>query len=86
MTTKRILCLSDIHPGSIYAMLPPDFKASTGQTIKPHHHQSYLWELWLDMIQWATAKPLDAIFINGDVVEGKQPKSRGAELCLGDPL
>lgn len=79
---KRILCLSDIHPGSIYGMLPPDFVASTGTAVPQQPWQKYLWECWLDMIAWATAKPLDAIAVVGDVVEGKQPKSRGSELCL----
>lgn len=79
---KRILCLSDIHPGSIDGMLPPDFVTSTGHTVKQNVGQKYTWECWLDMIQWATAKPLDGIAIVGDVVEGKQPKGRGGELCL----
>lgn len=80
--TKRILCLSDTHPGSIDGMLPPDFRSSAGFTVKQNPGQAYLWECWLDMIEWATAKPLDGIVIVGDVVEGKQPKGRGGELCL----
>lgn len=79
---KRILCVSDIHPGSIYGMLPPDFIASTGVTIKQNALQKYLWDCWQHMLQWATAEPLDGIVVLGDVVEGKQPKSRCAELCL----
>jgi len=63
-------------------MLPPDFVTSTGHHVKQNIGQSYLWECFLDMVKWATAKPLDAIVIVGDVVEGKQPKSRCAELCL----
>ena len=82
MPIKRILCCSDIHPGSISSMLPPNFVASTGQPVEQAYHQAYLWELWKDMILWATREKLDGIFINGDVVEGKQPKSRGSELCL----
>ena len=79
---KRVLCLSDIHAGSIYGMLPPNFVASTGQPVPQHAWQEYLWECWLHMIAWATQKPLDAIVVVGDVVEGKQPKNRCAELCL----
>jgi predicted phosphodiesterase len=79
---KRILCVSDIHPGSIYGMLPPDFVASTGQPVPQSRVQKYLWECWLDMIAWATRKKLHAVIVVGDVVEGKQPKSHASELCL----
>ncbi len=79
---RRILCVSDIHPGSIYGMLPPDFVASTGQPVPQNPIQKHLWNCWQDMIAWACAEPLDAIVVVGDVVEGKQPKSRCAELCL----
>lgn len=34
------------------------------------------------MIRWATKSRLDAIIVVGDVVEGKQFKSHGSELCL----
>jgi len=50
--------------------------------IKQNPLQEYTWQCWTHMINWACSKPLDAIFIVGDIVEGKQPKSRGAELCL----
>lgn len=79
---KRILCLSDIHPGSIYANLPPNFVGSNGQPIQQNVIQKYLWDCWMDMIAWASQKPIDAIFVNGDVVEGKQGKSHASELCL----
>jgi hypothetical protein len=79
---RRILCVSDIHPGSIFGMLPPDFVASTGMPVHQAVWQRYLWECWLDMIAWATKAPLDAIVVVGDVVEGKQFKGHCSELCL----
>lgn len=82
MPVRKILCLSDIHPGSIDGMLPPDFQTSTGHTIGQNAGQRYTWECWLDMVKWAAPQKVDAIVINGDVVEGKQYKGHGAELCL----
>lgn len=80
---KRILCCSDIHPGSMYGMLPQDFKNSMGSQVKQNVGQKYLWECWKhDFIPWATKEKLDAIVVVGDVVEGKQFKSHGSELCL----
>jgi predicted phosphodiesterase len=77
---KRILCLSDTHPGSIYGMLPPNFVGSNQQPVGQNALQKYTWECWLDMIRWAGQ--VDAIMIVGDVVEGKQFKSHASELCL----
>jgi len=37
------------------------------------------------MISWAAGFHIDAIFINGDLIDGKQPKSQGAELSLPLP-
>lgn len=79
---KRILCLSDIHPGSNYGLLPPSFESSAGHVVQQNIGQQYLWECWNDCIEWACREPLEGIIINGDVVEGKQPKSRCSELCL----
>jgi len=77
---KKILCVSDIHPGSIYGMLPPDFVGSNDQPVGQNVGQKYLWECWIDLCKWAGQ--VDAIVVVGDVVEGKQPKSKAAELCL----
>jgi predicted phosphodiesterase len=63
-------------------MLPPDFQSSTGHTIKQTRGQAYTWECWLDMIAWATKESIHAVVIVGDVVDGKQFKSHGSELCL----
>ena len=79
---KRILCLSDIHAGSIYGLHPPDFRASTGMAVPQKEWQVYLWECWTHMIAWACSAPLDAVVVVGDVVEGKQFKSHCAELSL----
>lgn len=79
---KKIIAISDIHPGSIYGLLPPNFTASTGQPVPQNAAQKYLWQCWLDFIQWAAASKPNAIVVVGDVVEGKQAKSHSSELCL----
>lgn len=79
---KRLLCLSDIHPGSTDGLLPPNFNSEDGRLVGQNIGQKYTWECWQHMIEWAAAKKPDGIVINGDVVEGKQFKGHGGELCL----
>lgn len=79
---KRILCLSDIHPGSIDGMLPPDFITCGGRHIGQNAGQRYTWECFNDMIAWAAPQKIDCVVIVGDLVEGKQYKGHGSELCL----
>ena len=81
-TLKRILCLSDLHPGSIYGLLPPDFQSIAGHIVRQNKGQKYLWDCWNHMISAVTVSPVDAVVIVGDVVEGKQPRSHCAELSL----
>ncbi len=85
MAHRNLLILSDLHIGSIFGVLPPDFIASDGSEIRQNAGQQYLWECFTDMISWAAAFKIDAIFLNGDLIDGKQPKSKGSELSLPLP-
>jgi len=85
MAHRNLLLLSDLHIGSIFGLLPPDFVANDGSEVRQNAGQQYLWECFSDMISWAAGFHIDAIFINGDLIDGRQPKSQGAELCLPLP-
>jgi hypothetical protein len=41
--TKNILVLGDVHVGSIYGLLPPDFVSSDGGEKPQNDGQKYLW-------------------------------------------
>jgi hypothetical protein len=86
MAVKRILVVSDLHHGSIYGMLPPNFELSSGQIIQQNAGQKYLWECWLDMCRRVREdiKP-DAVVLNGEPVDGPQQAQRGTELCIPIP-
>src|SRR5215469_11411299 len=82
---KRIISIGDLHSGSIYGMLPPNFIQYDG-THKPQNPgQSYTWRCWEHFCNWAARFEPDAVEVGGDCVEGPQKKSYGFEVDLHSP-
>jgi hypothetical protein len=79
---KCILVVSDLHCGSIYGMLPPDFKTSADAVVKQNPLQQYSWKCWLDLARRVKDLPIAAVVVNGDVVDGGQQAQHGTELSL----
>lgn len=77
---KRIGVVSDLHCGSIYGLIPPGFITSDDREFVPNAGQRYLWECWKDAAKFLN--PLDALVVNGDVIDGNQDKQKGTELAL----
>lgn len=80
MKPKKIGVVSDMHCGSIFGLLPPDFITSDGREIRPNVGQSYLWKCWEDAAGYVGE--LDALIVNGDAIDGGQQAQHGTELCL----
>ena len=83
--TRNILVLGDVHVGSIYGLLPPDFVSSDGAEKPQNEGQKYLWECWQDMKQRTAKFAIDSVVVNGDLIEGRQPKQKCSELTLVAP-
>src|SRR5512146_2793855 len=82
MSEFHIGVVSDLHHGSVYGMLPPDFTTSADALQSQNPGQAYLWECWEDLAErWSKLK-LDALVVVGDVIDGKQQAQKGTELCL----
>jgi hypothetical protein len=43
---RNILVIGDLHVGSIYGVLPPDFVSSDGAEKPQNAAQKYLWDCW----------------------------------------
>jgi len=82
---KRGIIISDLHAGSIYGMLPPDFKTFEDVEKPQNTGQKYLWECWLDFCDRAEKSNPDFVIVNGDCVDGPQRKNQGSELSLISP-
>ena len=83
--TRNILVIGDVHVGSIYGLLPPDFVSSDGSEKPQNEGQRYLWRCWEDLKQRTAKFAIDSVVVNGDLIEGKQPKQKCSELTLVAP-
>ena len=82
---KCVLVVSDLHCGSVFGLLPPNFETSSGAHLAQNASQRYLWECWMDMVEWAARMPVVALIVNGDMIDGRQDKQHGSELALPLP-
>lgn len=74
--------LADWHAGSMYGLWPEGFKGSAGVHVL-NVGQCYLLENWLRI---AKAVPrLDILILNGDEIDGQQPKDEARYLGEVDP-
>lgn len=74
---KTILVLSDCHVGHRLAICPPQFIDSDGGTYRANRVQKALFEAWWEVVK-AWGKP-DILVINGEPIDGQQPKDKGVE-------
>lgn len=80
---RRGLTIADLHHGSSYGMLPPNFIDSDDREVAQNIGQKYLWQCWTDMTEHAAdGGPIDFLVVNGDAIDGEQRKQHGTELCL----
>lgn len=77
----RIRSVADIHGGSYWGLLPPNFEFD-GQQFPQNKGQVYTWECWMHMIE--TAPKPDIVVVGGDVHDGDQRKSGGVGVITPD--
>ena len=78
----RVVVVADVHVGSAFGMWPPDLPLSSGGHYEPNIGQRYLYENWLKQIE--SLAPVDMLVLNGDIVDGIQPRSQGRYLIETD--
>jgi len=79
---KTGLVLSDIHAGSAFGLLPPDFISAENNHIMQNSGQEYLYKQFEGLLKRLTPRQIDFIVVNGDTMDGEQRKSGGATLAL----
>ena len=76
MDPYNILLVADLHVGSKYGMLPPEFPLADKSIRSQNAGQKFLWECWLDMKERAGRLQVDEVVVNGDVTEGEWAKNK----------
>jgi len=79
---RKILVHNDLHVGSSYGLMPPSFLDCSGNLHSQNVGQRYLWERFTALMQRLSPQKIDAIVLNGDLLDGGQPKSKGTPLTL----
>ena len=64
---RKILVLNDLHVGSSYGLLPPNFTDTMGNVHTQNLGQQYLWERFTATMRRLQPQKIDAIVINGDL-------------------
>jgi len=81
---RTVIIVSDLHVGSRWAIFPPGFQLSTGETYQLNEGQQYLYESWCHM-QDNLPRRFDALIINGEHTHGQNPKEDARDLIEQDP-
>lgn len=79
---KKILVLNDLHVGSSYGLLPPSFTDCAGNVHEQNSGQAYLWSRFIATLDKIQPQKVDAVILNGDILDGLQPKNKGVPLTL----
>ncbi len=74
---KSLLVLSDIHCGHRLAVSPLSFTDSQDATYKANKVPRALFEAWSEVVK-SWPKP-DILVVNGEPIDGQQPKDKGVE-------
>lgn len=73
----QILVLSDLHIGSAYGLLPPDYVDVLGNTHTQNEGQKYLWDCFGNMLGKVAPRPIKHIVVNGDLLDGRPDRGQG---------
>ena len=88
MSVKKVVVISDIHAGSVYGLLPPNFVSMEGNTIHQNAIQQWLWQNWMAWQgEWWDTNIGDGsdvlLIVNGDSTEGVHHGTK--EIISPDP-
>lgn len=70
---RKVIVISDLHAGSTYGIMPPNFHTKEGNEIGLNDVQKWYWECWEDCWKWAYELIGDeewSVVLNGDMIDG----------------
>ena len=84
--SKRVLILSDTHCGSLVGLTPPEWQFKVAGRDRWRRQiaraQNIYWKFFISNVR--KYAPYDAVILNGDAIDGKDPKGEGTELIVSD--
>ena len=84
MLDYKIGIIADVHAGSRYAVFPEDFVTKEGNELRINEGQRQILNSWNDFVSKLKSRNINALFLLGDMVQGKNPKEFGIDLMTPD--
>ncbi len=78
----RILSVSDFHTGNRSGLTPPKYNEQSEYSYKEYVYRRNCWEWFVKEVQ--SLGPIDICVANGDLIDGKGPKTGGNEQITQD--
>lgn len=84
MAKKKVVVISDLHCGHIVGLTHPGFDADTGWRTEAKGYQvrRAIWDFYAQTL--AELRPIHALIVNGDCIDGKGSLSGGTEQLTLD--
>lgn len=84
---KRIVVVSDFHCGHIVGLTPPDWDSKAEETgaeylAKAWRQRRHIWDFYAKTMK--DLRPIHALIVNGDCIDGSGEKVAGRELKIPD--
>jgi len=83
---KRVVVISDLHCGHLVGLTHPDFAARPNNTesvcYQMWRRRNMYWKQYAEIVE--QLQPIDVLIVNGDIIDGKGPKSGSTELIMSD--
>ena len=81
---KKILAIGDMHCGSMVGLTPPNWIIGKERNQSIYKLQKEMWDNYISILD--SFGKVDAIIVNGDVIDGKGEKAGGTEQTTTDML
>jgi hypothetical protein len=84
MKTKRLVIISDLHCGHRSGLTPAEWQWKNSKDTRGKFAavQRTLWKFYTETID--SLKPIQALVVNGDAIDGKGPKAGSSEHITAD--
>ena len=80
----KLLVVSDVHVGSMYANWPEYYPIKGGAKWKLNQKQGIIKEAWDEFTKWSNQEKPDILVLNGDIIEGHQEATKGMPTVTTD--
>lgn len=84
MAIKRVVAIGDFHCGHVAGLTPPEWFSNGTNAPTEAAIQAETWRRYIELAK--RLQPVYAVFLNGDLIDGRGERSGGTELVTTDMI